>query len=196
MRTIASDRLLLRPWRDDDADFRLDLESRWEVVRFLGAQPNTMGCRADSLASIARRNAIDDPIHGIWAITQAADGRVMGNLLLKPMPLSAGEPCGGPTEVEVGWHLHPDAWGHGYATEAAAAVLDNAFSRGLAKVLAVTNPDNHASQAVCRRLGMTHLGHTTTYYDTPNGLFEKGSADRQDRTSRPRRSIPSHRQIT
>jgi RimJ/RimL family protein N-acetyltransferase len=39
MRTITSDRLLLRPWRDDDADFLLDLESRWEVVRFLGAHP-------------------------------------------------------------------------------------------------------------------------------------------------------------
>ena len=173
MRTIASERLLLRPWRDDDADFLLDLESRWEVVRFLGARPQTMGSREDALASIARRRAIDDPIHGIWAITQAADGRVVGNLLLKPIPVSAGEPSGGPTEVEIGWHLHPEAWGHGYATEAAAAVLDDASSRGLAKVLAVTHPDNHASQAVCRRLGMTHLGRTTTYYDTPNELFEK-----------------------
>jgi hypothetical protein len=41
------------------------------------------------------------------------------------------------------------------------------------EVLAVTDPDNHASQAVCRRLGMTHLGRTTRYYDTPNELFEK-----------------------
>jgi RimJ/RimL family protein N-acetyltransferase len=173
MRTITSDRLLLRPWRDDDADFLLDLESRWEVVRFLGAHPTTMSTREDALASIARRRAIDDPIHGIWAITAAADGRLVGNLLLKPIPLSAGEPSGGPNDVEIGWHLHPDAWGHGYATEAAEAVLDDAFSRGLAKVLAVTNPDNHASQAVCRRLGMTHLGRTTRYYDTPNELFEK-----------------------
>lgn len=104
-----------------------------------------MGSREDALASIARRRAIDDPIHGIWAITQGADGRVVGNLLLKPIPVSAGEPSGGPTEVEIGWHLHPEAWGHGYATEAAAAVLDDASSRGLAKVLAVTHPDNHAS---------------------------------------------------
>ena len=89
MRTIASDRLLLRPWRDEDADFLLDLESRWEVVRFLGAQPTIMNNREDALASIARRCAIDDPIHGIWAITTAADGRLVGNLLLKPIPLSA-----------------------------------------------------------------------------------------------------------
>lgn len=49
MRTIASDRLLLRPWRDEDANFLLDLESRWEVVRFLGAQPTIMNNREDAL---------------------------------------------------------------------------------------------------------------------------------------------------
>ena len=173
MRTIPSDRLLLRPWRDDDADFLLDLESRWEVVRFLGADPTTMSTREEALASIARRRAIDDPVHGIWAITTVADGRPVGNLLLKPIPLSAGEHSDGPKDVEIGWHLHPHAWGHGYATEAAGAVLDDAFSRGLARVLAVTDPDNHASQAVCRRLGMTHSGRTTRYYDSPNELFEK-----------------------
>jgi len=92
MRTITSSRLLLRPWHDDDADFLLDLESRWEVVRFLGAHPATMNTRADALASIARRRAIDHPIHGIWAIATAADGRLLGNLLLKPIPLLAARP--------------------------------------------------------------------------------------------------------
>jgi RimJ/RimL family protein N-acetyltransferase len=93
--------------------------------------------------------------------------------LLKPIPLTAGELPGETNDVEIGWHLHPDAWGHGYATEAAEAVLDDAFSRGLAKVLAVIDPDNSASRAVCQRLGMTHLGRTTRYYDTPNELFGK-----------------------
>ncbi|GAA0405989.1 hypothetical protein GCM10009541_56480 [Micromonospora gifhornensis] len=69
--------------------------------------------------------------------------------------------------------MHPDARGQGYATEAADAVLRDAFGRGLPRVLAVTEPDNHASQAVCRRLGMTALGRTTRYYDTINELFEK-----------------------
>jgi RimJ/RimL family protein N-acetyltransferase len=173
LRTITSHRLVLRPWRHDDADFLLDLESRWDVVRFLGSHPTTMSTREDALASIGRRRAVDDPIHGIWAITVAAGGRPVGNLLLKPIPLSASEPSDVRDDVEIGWHLHPDARGHGYATEAAQAVLDDAFSRGLAKVLAVTDPDNHASQAVCRRLGMTHLGCTTRYYDTSNELFEK-----------------------
>ncbi|GAA1369907.1 GNAT family N-acetyltransferase [Catellatospora chokoriensis] len=173
MRTITSDRLLLRPWQDDDADFLLDLESRWEVVRFLGARPTAMRTRADALASIARRRALDHPIHGIWAMTTAAEGRLVGNLLLKPIPVSAGKARAEPADIEIGWHLHPDAWGHGYATEAARAVLDDALSRGVPRVLAVTAPGNHASQAVCRRLGMTHVGRTTRYYDTSNELFEK-----------------------
>ena len=170
MRTITSDRLVMRPWHDDDADFLLDLESRWEVVRFLGAHPRTMRSRADALASIGRRRAVDHPVHGIWAIA-TADGALAGNLLLKPIPLSAGESSDGADDVEIGWHLHPEARGHGYATEAAEAVLHDAFGRGLTEVLAVTAPDNHASQAVCRRLGMTALGRTTKYYDTVNELF-------------------------
>lgn len=173
MRTIVSDRLLLRPWRDADADFLLDLESRWEVVRFLGKQRKRMTTREDAVASIARRCAIDDPIRGIWAITTAADSRLVGNLLLKPFPPSAGESEDERTDPEIGWHLHPNSWGHGYATEAATAVLDDAFRRGLTRVFAVTDPGNRASQAVCRRLGMTHLGQTTKPDDAPNELYEK-----------------------
>lgn len=173
MRTISTDRLLLRPWRVEDADFLLDLQSRWEVVRFLGNRPTVMTERSEALASIERRRAVDDPVHGIWAITTVADDRLLGTLLLKPIPLSAGEPATEPPEVEIGWHLHPHAWGHGYATEAAAAVTSDAFSRGLTRLIAVTHPDNQASQAVCHRLGMTHLGRTTRYYDTTFDLFEK-----------------------
>lgn len=172
MHTITTSRLRLRPWRADDADFLLDLESRWEVVRFLGARPTVMETREEALASIARRRALRHPVHGIWAVTEGSD-RLIGNLLLKPIQLSAGERSDGLEEVEIGWHLHPDAWGHGYATEAARAVIDRAFSQGLRRVIAVTSPENHASQAVCRRLDMTRLGPTSRYYDSPHELFER-----------------------
>jgi len=95
-------------------------------------------------------------------------------------------------DLEIGWHLHPDAWGHGYATEAAAAVLDDAFSRGLARVIAVTDPDNRASQAVCRRLGMRHFGRTTRYYDTPNEHF-RSIRTRNDTHRRLPTAIPYRR---
>jgi RimJ/RimL family protein N-acetyltransferase len=171
VRTITSERLVLRPWADGDADFLLDLESRWEVVRFLGPDPHTLHSRAEALASIAHRRGVDHPIHGIWVITTAGEGRPVGNLVLDEVPRSV--PAGVPDDVEIGWHLHPDHWGHGYATEAARAVIGDAFRRGLPRVIAVTNVGHAASQAVCRRLGMTYLGRTTSYYNTTKDLFEK-----------------------
>lgn len=111
MRAIPSDRLVLRPWEPEDSDFLLDLEGRWEVLRYLGTDRKTVTSRADALASIQRRRAIGEhPIHGIWLITHM-DGTRLGNLLLKPIPLSEGEKPADPVDVEIGWHLHPDAGG-------------------------------------------------------------------------------------
>ena len=74
-------------------------------------------------------------------------------------------------EVEIGWHLHPDSWGHGYATEAARAVLAHGFAAGLPEILAVTHLGNEPSQAVCRRIGMRHQGTVEKWYDVPSELF-------------------------
>jgi RimJ/RimL family protein N-acetyltransferase len=59
-------------------------------------------------------------------------------------------------EVEVGWRLHPAAWGNGYATEAARAALTAAADHlSLIRIIAVIDPANTPSIAVARRLGMT-----------------------------------------
>jgi RimJ/RimL family protein N-acetyltransferase len=58
--------------------------------------------------------------------------------------------------VETGWRLARDAWGHGYATEAARAAVDHGFDRlGLTEILAIAVAGNERSFAVMRRLGMT-----------------------------------------
>lgn len=74
-------------------------------------------------------------------------------------------------DIEIGWHLHPAAWGNGYATEAAARGLKHAFDSGLDNVVAVTSPDNVASQNVARRIGMSHQGRTDRYYNATCELF-------------------------
>ena len=93
---------------------------------------------------------------------------------MKLLPLSgSGEAS---ADTEVGWHLHSEAWGNGYAAEAGQRLLDRAWKHGLTTVYAVTYPENLAPQAVCRRLGMTHLGRTDRYNDVACELFR---ADRQ-----------------
>ena len=89
------------------------------------------------------------------------------------MPSRQDHPLG--PHAEIGWRLARDAWGHGYATEAAGAVIDQAFADGLGHVVAVVLPGNTASTAVCARLGMEPLGVTDRYYDTEMEAFRLAS---------------------
>ncbi|SNB50996.1 Protein N-acetyltransferase, RimJ/RimL family [Arboricoccus pini] len=69
------------------------------------------------------------------------------------MPQQAPHPLAG--EHDIGWRLVPAAWGQGFATEAARAVVADGFGRlGLQRILAYTAFDNHRSQHVARKLGM------------------------------------------
>jgi RimJ/RimL family protein N-acetyltransferase len=157
-----TERLRLRPWTTSPADLtRLaDIYGRDEVTRWLGGAPSVPpGELVERWAQISER----DPRFGCWAI-EVADGTVAGTLLLKPLPNGVGE-------VEVGWHLHPDSWGRGYATEAARSVIARAFEAGLPEVYAVVRPGNEASIAVCRRLGMAPLGRLRRWYDVELEAF-------------------------
>ena len=144
--TLQSERLTLRPWTADDAEAVFDLYSRWEVMRFLGTNPAVMTEPVQAEAKIATWNALPGPLHGIWAIVPHGEDRPIGTALLKLLPHS-GSKAPSP-DTEVGWHLHPDAWGRGYATEAGGRLLAHAWSHDLEQVFAVTYPENTASRAV------------------------------------------------
>ena len=93
-------------------------------------------------------------------------------------------------KVEIGWHLHPDSWGNGFATEAAVAVLRRGFADGLLEVWAVTDPGNHRSAAVCRRIGMQLLGITHRWYHEPSLMFWTGSRAGQEPSIGPDLPVP------
>ena len=81
------------------------------------------------------------------------DGRVIGHLYLKLADLEN-------RGAEIGWTLHPDFFGTGYATEGATALLELCFGElGLHRVRAELHPENSASIALCRRLGMREEAH-------------------------------------
>ncbi len=166
---LETPRLLLRPWGTDDLATIFDIYSRWEVARFLGRTPAPMTAPAQAEATLQRWSGLPGPLHGVWAIVPKGSAVPVGSALMKLLPLSgSGEPS---AQTEIGWHLHPSAWGNGYATEAGARLVEHAWRHGLSEVYAVVYPDNAASQAVCRRLGMEHLGPTDRYYDITCELF-------------------------
>ncbi len=158
---LQTERLVVRPWTDDPTELArlVDLYAQPEVVRFLGP---FRGPPAKVVDDWSRRMS-ENPTHIVAAIEVRDTGGIAGTLLYKPLP--------GEHHMEVGWHLHPDSWGHGYATEAGRAAIDRGFRLGVPEVFAVVRPDNPRSRAVCRRLGMRHLGRTGRYYDLELDLF-------------------------
>ena len=159
---LRTERLCLRPWTTSAADLaRLtDLYSRAEIARWVGGPPSVPP--DELVARWAQVHALDDR-YGCWAI-ECADSSVAGTVLFKPLPNGVGE-------VEVGWHLHPDSWGHGYATEAGRAVIDRGFAAGVPEVYAVVRPGNRASMAVCARLGLEPIGRFRRWYDVELETF-------------------------
>lgn len=163
----TTDRLLLRPWTHDDAPRLLDLQSRLEVVKWLGDGEPVLMKDLDEAHARIDRYAADGarPPFGFSAVERLADGLVLGTVLLVELPNAADG------EVEIGWHLHPDAWGGGYATEAARALLGLGFEAGLPEIFAVSHVDNYPSQAVMRRLGMEDRGIVERWYEGESACY-------------------------
>lgn len=172
MQVLESERLRMRAWTQLDAAFVFDMYSRWDVQRFIGTAPRVMQDLGEAHAAIERWTSRPHPVFGVWAVEDRRSGRLLGTLLLKPIPASSDQtPLPPSGDIEIGWHFHPDAWGHGYATEAGARGLAHAFDAGLDEVVAVTNVANTASQRVATRIGMIHQGQTDRYYNTTCELF-------------------------
>ena len=144
---IATPRLRLVAWnarhRAPLAAMHADAEVMWDYGGALDAD--------ESRAKFLRFAAAEDHQGSShWAIEDAG-GNFLGYAGVTPKP--ADHPLG--AHWGIGWRLVRDAWGHGYATEAARATLTDVFARTQAsEVLAYTAPDNLRSQAVMARLGM------------------------------------------
>ncbi|MEU7690595.1 GNAT family N-acetyltransferase [Microbispora hainanensis] len=146
--SIRTERLVLRRWREDDKEPFAALNADPVVMEHF---PATLS-REDSDALAERIEAgFDEHGFGLWAVE--ADGEFIGFTGLSvPRFTAPFTPC-----VEIGWRLARSAWGRGYATEAARASLEDGFGRaGLTEVISFTAVQNVRSQAVMRRLGMTH----------------------------------------
>lgn len=146
---LRTERLVLRRWAAADRRPFAALNADPETMAFF-ERPLT-GEESDALiehyeAPFASRG------YGTWAVVLPS-GELVGAVGLLPVGTDLAF---GPT-VEIGWRLARAHWGHGYATEAARAVLADAFGPlGLAEVVAFTAAVNERSRAVMARAGMTY----------------------------------------
>lgn len=146
MTVLRTERLLLRPLVPADAEAYAAMRYHPEVAKWL---PPGQGDPVDGArASIERfAGAWRERGYSPWGVF--LDGALIGHAGLNYVPEFE--------QTEVLWALHPDHWGKGYATEVARAALGFGFDEvGLELIFAITKPDNIASQAVMKRLGLTY----------------------------------------
>jgi ribosomal-protein-alanine N-acetyltransferase len=158
---LITARLRMRPLRMSDLDALAEIYQQPLVARWIGAHT-----REDVERELAQHIETQAALgFGFWALEDRESGRLIGDCGLQPLEHR------GP-EVELGYDLHPRAWGRGLATEAAREVVRQAFGPlGLERIIAVVKPDHVTSQRVLEKAGLRHIG-TRRVYDEQMLLYE------------------------
>jgi RimJ/RimL family protein N-acetyltransferase len=150
--SVETERLLLRPFVEDDAEAFFRLNSDPLVMRYTGNP--LMQSVEEARASLLSRPIADYRKHGYgrWACVCKEDGRLIGFAGLKYLPEL--------NEVDLGYRLLPAYWGKGLATEASVASLAYGFERlGLQRIIGLVEPANVASVRVLEKVGMRFEDH-------------------------------------
>lgn len=146
---IETERLLIRRFTPGDAEAFLPLVSLPEVLRYTGEQP--LGSADEVIELLKARQLRDYERYGYgrMACIEKATGRLIGFSGLKYLDDM--------DDTDVGYRFLPDAWGKGYATESAAAIMqDQSATFGLTRIIGLVEPKNHGSVRVLQKLGLTH----------------------------------------
>ena len=151
---LRTERLLLRPFDDDDLEAVYETHSRGDITRYLYWEPRT---RDEALEMVERRKletAIETEGDGLHLVAQLHDSPAMvGHVSLQWVSREH-------RQGEIGFVLHPDHHGRGYATEASAAVLRLGFEGlDLHRIVGRCDGRNIASARVMERLGMRREAH-------------------------------------
>jgi len=146
---LRTERLVLRPWRDEDLEPFAALNADPRVMEFFPSRYT----REESEQGMARiREHFAAHGFGLWAVGVRRGAPFIGMIGLAVPGFEASfTPC-----VEVGWRLLVEHWGHGYASEGARAALGFGFRQlGLPEIVSFTTAGNLRSRRVMERLGMS-----------------------------------------
>ena len=149
VRRLETARLILREWQESDIAPFMEALNTPAVMRWLGGVQDEEFYRAtyQRIADCAATHG-----HCFWLVERKSDGMLLGFCGLKRANVPGAPMLG---DFEIGWRLREDAWGLGYAREAAEASLDAAFHQlGAPYVVALTVAQNAASWGLMQRLGM------------------------------------------
>lgn len=162
---LETERLILRQWRDSDAEVLAAMNADPEVMRYF---PATLD-RARSDALLARAKWKWRELGLFFFAVEAKAGGFIGFVGLNAPVFEAHfTPC-----VEVGWRLARHAWGQGYAVEASRASLDYGFGTlGRDEIVSFTVPGNARSRALMERLRMTR--DPAEDFDHPDMVADSG----------------------
>lgn len=149
-----TERLILRDWRAEDLAPFVRHTNIPTVMRWLGGVQDEAHYRMmfERFGECRAEHG-----HTFWIVERKVDGEVLGFCGLKRGNAPDSSFTG---EFEIGWRLREDAWGRGYAREAAEASLEAGFRTFAAPVIhAITVPGNRASWTLMERIGMTRAPH-------------------------------------
>ena len=150
--TLRTDRLTLRRLKQSDADDMFDYAKRQDVTEYLRWYPHqSKKYTSDYLRYVSARYNLGDFYD--WAVIERESGKMIGTCGFTSFDLPHNS-------AEIGYVLNPDFHGKGYATEAAARVVEFGFSQlGLHRIEARFMRENTASLHVMEKLGMTLEGY-------------------------------------
>lgn len=159
---LETTRLYLREIEESDLDFLTALHRDPDVMRYIGP-PRTRKAVRERIEKI-RQSYVDFPGRGIWMACEQSNDNPIGWGCLKDLD--------GTELIEIGYRLAKDAWGKGYATEIARALVEYGFNGyGLEKIVGVTTPDNIGSQKVLEKAGLVRNG-SGRYYNSDVFFYE------------------------
>jgi RimJ/RimL family protein N-acetyltransferase len=173
MEPLVTERLRVRDWQVTDDDAALAIYGAPEVTHWLTPimehVPDKAAMRSVLEAWVeAQPNMV--PPRGRWAVETRDTNEVIGGLAIRLLPPYE-------EDLELSWQLRPQAWGHGYASEAGAALIRWAFTQEIDELFAVARPNNTRAIAVAKKLGMEWVGETDKYYGLRLQVFRIRPSD-------------------
>jgi ribosomal-protein-alanine N-acetyltransferase len=166
---LETERLIHREILPEDISGMFEMDSDYEVHRYVGGKPATSREESKDMIVSIRKQYVENGV-ARWALVEKSSNDFVGWSGLKLMTETINNHT---NFYDIGYRLMRRHWGKGYATESAIAVRDYAFKiMKLKEIIAMTDPDNHSSKKVLEKTGLKYI-EVFNYDGTPNWR-EKG----------------------